>query len=199
VAFNKRALRREIERDRKRAVRARLAELRALIKAARERRKAQLVLIRDQCRAERKALSLTCSTRRAQARQEAREAVAARRTEIGGVLSEERVYQRVDALERKPGVRKASARERRQESDDEVRSNLPPELVPVFNAVRRFIKGSPRKSRTEDFLQWAEENAGEVYAIQGEQADREVRRLVAEYEALNKPRRGRRSLADVPF
>ena len=68
-------------------------------------------------------------------------------------------------------------RERTSESDDEVLGNIPRGLVKVFDKVRRHIKGSDRKSRTEAFLEWVEENPGEVYAIQERDAEREVRRL----------------------
>jgi hypothetical protein len=74
-------------------------------------------------------------------------------------------------------------RERLTESDDEVRANIPRGLVKVFDKVRRHIKGSDRKSRSEAFLQWAEENPGEVYAIQEREGEREVRRLLREGRA----------------
>jgi hypothetical protein len=48
--------------------------------------------------------------------------------------------------------------ERRAESDDEVRSNLPADLVALFERVKGGIKASPRMSRTEVFLQYAEEH-----------------------------------------
>jgi len=78
-------------------------------------------------------------------------------------------------------VRKA-ARERESESDDEVRRDIPPELVGVFNKVRHHIKGNDRKSRSEAFLEWAEENPGEIYAMQEQEAAREIKRLVKEYQ-----------------
>lgn len=198
AAFSKAQLRREIERDRKRAVKARLAELRTLIAQARQLRKEQLLLIRDQCRAERKALSISCANRRAQAQGDARANVEQRRRQIGVVDAEERIYRDVAALDRKggPTVRKARARARQAESDDEVRANLPPELVPVFDAVRKGIKGTARKSRTEAFLQMAEENPGEVYALQSAQAERDVERLIAEQQRLERLERRRSA---VPF
>jgi hypothetical protein len=199
VKFDKRKLRQEIERERKRAVRARLAELRQQIKAARAARKEALLVIRDQCKAERKALTISCETRRQQAREEARSAVEERRREIGGVHSEEKVYREADNRTRKASVR-STARERRAEDDDAVRSNLPIDLVPVFDRVRKAIKGGPRKSRTEQFLEWAQENPGEVIAMQSLAADRDVDRLVAEYEQLQREehKRSRRRSA-VPF
>jgi len=107
---------------------------------------------------------------------------------------------------------RSSSKERREESADEVAHNLPPELVPVFRRVERSIHGGPRKSRTEAFLEWAEENPDDVHGIMYEQADRDVARLVAEHEAcgarLAKAKHGRgyrdpadvaAALAGVPF
>ena len=194
MALDKRRLRREIERERKRVVKARLVELRGLIAEARAKRKAELVVIRDQCRAERKALALTCSVRRDEARQAARSRVAEQRAAIGDVQKEERVYRDVAALGRKPGVKRA---ERRAESDDAVRANLPPDLVPVFDTVKRHIKGTQRKSRTEAFLEWAEENPDAVWTLRASSADRDVERLIAEHERLERQQRTRRRA--VPF
>ncbi len=42
-----------------------------------------------------------------------------------------------------------SAAERLSESDDEVRQNISPALVELFNRVRGQIKGTKRKTRTE--------------------------------------------------
>ena len=63
-----------------------------------------------------------------------------------------------------------------------MRRDIPPELVGVFNKVRRNIKGSDRRSRSEAFLEWAEENPTEIYAMQEQEAAREIKRLVKEYE-----------------
>lgn len=200
MALDKRRLKREIERERKAKVKARIVAVRALIKEARERRSAELAVIRDQCKAERAALSITCANRRAEARELARADVAKQRGELGSIAGEERTYREVDAINAKRRPR-MKAGEKRAESDDEVRSNLPRDLVPVFDAVRRGIKGSPRKSRTESFLQWAEENAGEVWSLRSSKADREVEQLIREHESLMKertrPPRKRREA--VPF
>lgn len=92
---------------------------------------------------------------------------------------------------------RTTSRERRAESDDEVERNLPPELVAVFRRVRSSIKASPRKSRTEAFLQWAEENPDDVHAVLYEAAERDVARLVAEHERVAKRlRKGRRAYED---
>jgi hypothetical protein len=98
-----------------------------------------------------------CGARRDRARRKGTEVVDARKRE----LHEER---HLDKLQRTAGrppsakgqkpigrVRKAS-REREAESDDEVRRDIPSELVGVFNRVRRNIRGNDRKSRSEAFL-----------------------------------------------
>jgi hypothetical protein len=102
---------------------------------------------------------------------------------------------------RKPS--RSSSKEKRQESADEVAHNLPAELVAVWRSVERKIHGGPRKSRTEAFLEWAEENPDAVHAVMYEQADRDVARLVAEHQATGarlakaKSGRGYRDPADV--
>jgi len=60
--------------------------------------------------------------------------------------------------------RPSIAKVRASESDDEVRANLPPELVPLFNRVRRGIRATPRISRTEAFLQYVDEHPHEAFA-----------------------------------
>jgi hypothetical protein len=85
-----------------------------------------------------------------------------------------------------------TSKERSQESDDYVRGNLPPELQPVFDRVKKKIKGGPRTTRTEAFLEWAAENPGDVLQHQEHDADREVARLVAEHQAVaGRLRKGR--------
>ena len=76
-----------------------------------------------------------------------------------------------------------------------MRRDIPPELVGVFNKVRRNIKGTDRKSRSEAFLEWAEENPGEIYAMQEQEAAREIKRLVKEYQR----EAGGRAGEHVPF
>jgi hypothetical protein len=94
--------------------------------------------------------------------------------------------------------------ERRSESDDEVRSNLPPNFVPLFERVKRGIKATPRMSRTEAFLHYAEENPDEVFDVLEEGAAAMIRELEKkEREAARALRRGPRRpagpVADVPF
>ncbi len=47
------------------------------------------------------------------------------------------------------------------ESDDEVRQNIPSDLIPLFNRVRLGLKKCKGKSRTESFLEYVEEHPHE--------------------------------------
>jgi hypothetical protein len=82
--------------------------------------------------------------------------------------------------------------ERQAESDDEVRSNIPPELVALFERVKRGIKASPCMSRTEAFLHYAEENPDDVLVATEDKTDALIRELEAQYNEA------RRSLRRPP-
>lgn len=200
MALDKKRLRREIERERRARLKARLAELRELIKKARAERRQAIAFIRQDCREKRIAHRLACQARAAEARSRGATQIEARRGELAQELADEQVIR--DADRRHFKVR-STARERRQESDDEVRSNLPPELVPVFERFGRSLKGGPRRTRTEAFLEWVEENPDVIYEFQQQDADRWLGQLLAEQAQLQKAqRRGRGarvSLGGVPF
>jgi len=197
TALDKKRLMREIEHERRAKVVQRLTELGVLLKAAREARREAIDRIRFQCRKAREKLRNVCGARRERARREGTEVVNARARE----MHEERHF---DKLQRSAGKRSTTkpigrvrnaARERESESDDAVRRDIPPELVSVFNRVRRSIKGSDHRTRSEAFLEWAEENPGEIYAMQEQEAAREIKRLVKEYEREV----GERRDTHVPF
>lgn len=195
----------------KAADRAKLAELRAKLKDARARKRKAMRAAVQQCRRQR--VKVAAEVKAWKERERARinaEAKAARERarsrctrrkcvikKTGGsliaqerrMLAEERAYQaqlqRLAGAARKRKLRTAAtAKERRAESDDYVRGNLPAELIPVFNRVKGAIKGGPRTTRTEAFLQWAESHPDEILHFQAHDTDREVARLVAEHEAL---------------
>ncbi len=114
-------------------------------------------------RAERLAARQSCTVRLGEARGIKDEIQRAR-----AALLAERKYQadlrRIEAAHRQrrreaPGITRL---ERQGESDDEVRANVPPDLVALFERVKRSIKASPRMSRTEAFLKYAEEHPSEV-------------------------------------
>lgn len=208
-----------------------LEELRHQLKAARARRAAALRATVQSCKRGRQLAAVRVVELRAKAkaelaqevkrlRQEARNRCQARRHAIrsaGGraitvrrlLLAEERQLQKqlkrlADDARKKKLRTAASSRERRAESDDYVRGNLPAELLPVFERVKKQIKGSARRTRTEAFLEWASEHPEDVLLHQQHVTDREVAELVREHEAtagrLRKGRRHYNELAKaVPF
>ena len=194
VALNKKRLRREIDKARREQFKARLLELRELIKQARVARREAITGVKQDCAQKRLDLRQSCQTRAVVAKASGASEIARRRSKL---LEEKGFEQKMRDVER-PRALRSTRGERRQESDDEVRSNLEPDMVRVFDAVRGHIKGNLRKSRTEAFLQWAEENPGEVFDLMQHDADRYLAQLLAE-EARTTRELRKRSVAGVPF
>jgi len=173
----------------------------------RDRQKLERERLRDEQRAQRGVGKVACAV----GREEARELGRLEQAEAAKALRAERRLQReVRAADRRGSLLRSTKRERVQEDDDAVRRNLPADLVPVFDQVKKKIKGSARKSRTEAFLEWAEENAGEIVAIQQADADAYLAKLLQQekehHRAMRKTTRYRQSpealereLAAVPF
>lgn len=208
-------LQRELARHLKEQDRARLAELRARIATAKVSKRAALTAARQQCRSarldlrdrlklEREELRDQHRARRGAGRracetgkEEARELGRLEQSSAQARLREERRTQRDVATADARGRRvRSTGRERTQEDDDAVRRNLPAELVPVFELVKKKIKAGPRRSRTEAFLEWAEEHPGEIVAVQQQQAERDLAKLLAteaqHYKAMRKTGRYQR-------
>jgi hypothetical protein len=95
-------------------------------------------------------------------------------------MTSRETFQRQIRRAGKPPRERSTRRERSQEDDDAVRRNLPPVLVAVFDKHRKSFKGSARRSRTEQFLEWAEENPDELVAIQQAEADLALKELLKE-------------------
>lgn len=178
VALDKKKLKREIQKAQREKFRARLVELRELIK-------------RSDCARARVEARINCAMRAEQAKQAGAVVITERKNE----LEAERGFERKMQKHEKPSRLRSTAGERRAESDDEVRSNLHPTMVPVFDHVRRHIKGGPRMSRTEAFLHWAEENPDEVIGLMQHDADRYLNQLLAEQARVERQARG----GAVPF
>ncbi|HEX2869865.1 MAG TPA: hypothetical protein VHP33_01390 [Polyangiaceae bacterium] len=211
---------RQKDREALAALRAKIdaakAERRVMVRAARDTCRTALLSVRERQAAERRRLTLehqaerergrvACATGKTEAKQRGHGLESAAKSE----LRDERVFQRQIRRAGKKPPERSTARERAQEDDDAVRNNLPAELVPVFDKHRRSFKGSPRRSRTEQFLEWAEENPDEVLAVQQAEADEALKELLREERALGRTlassRKLRRSAlagrspADVPF
>lgn len=182
--------------------------LRAQINSARVARRNMLHLARLQCRDARVGLKhrqqddrLMLRAAHQSEREEAKTACeigkkhaktqgAALERTAKRTLKEEREFQRQIREAGRKGASKvrSSARERAAEDDDAVRSNLPAELVPVFNAVARKLKfrATPTRTRTrtEAFLDWAEENPDEILNVQQAQAEKDLKALLKQQRAL---------------
>jgi hypothetical protein len=106
-----------------------------------------------------------------------------------------------------------TAAERRAESDDEVRNNIDPELLPVWEKLKSKIKATERMTRTEAFAHWAHDHAQEVRNMVDAAAEASIAELLREEKRIarelrdSKPKRlarARRMLAaetyqDAPF
>lgn len=64
------------------------------------------------------------------------------------------------------------------ESDDQVRQNLAPDLIPLFNRVRKQIKASMHVSRTEAFQEYVEAHPKDKDEILCENADFKLNSLL---------------------
>lgn len=151
--------------------RAELRDKRETCKAKKAKAKAEAAELRER----RRALVEACRV----ATGEGREAVARAKAALAAFRAEQR--ERAESAKR-PKLRRTGA-ESRAESDDEVRRNIEPELRAVWRRVKKTIHGSARLSRTEAFREWCGRNPAEVERIQWEDAERDVDRLVAEYNA----------------
>jgi hypothetical protein len=189
-ALDKKWLMRDIERDHRKKARQKLVELRAQLRTARSERKAAMKSAAETCRINRLAARERARALRIRGLAELREAgrlereaardvcnvgkqeakskdgVERRRAEL---LAEKKYQAEMRRIDRGNNARRrehphSTYIERRSESDDEVRFNIAPELVSLFERVKRGIKATPRMSRTEAFLKYAEEHPDEVLA-----------------------------------
>lgn len=226
---NHRQLMKEIGNELRAKDRITLNQIRARIHEAQAKRRVDVANARHSCRAARTALRErqeaererlkydqaaariarrgACQQSQDQARSEGRAAVDQWKGNLHSTRKEQKVIERAGKA---PRLRSTS-RERSQESDDQVRSNIPHELVPVFNKVRAKMKASSRRSRTEAFLEWAHENPDEIVQVQQADADRDLKRLIAQEKEQNRVMRKAtrytklskeevtKRLADVPF
>jgi hypothetical protein len=211
------ALRKELRdarAQRKEAMKAASERCRSERLAARERARALrvrgLAELREAVRLERETAKKTCGVEKTAAR--SKEPIERRRAEIE---AERRYHRELRLIDRGHRQRRrehphATYIERRAESDDEVRANLSPELVPLFERIKRGINGSPRKTRTEQVMEYAEANPREVLEVLDEGSDRLVRELEARerdmHRSLSARRRAsrivspsERQLEEVPF
>jgi hypothetical protein len=220
-----RRVRRELERDYRRAQRKRVGELREHLRHAKRWRRGRLKKVRAICRharlmardaakvirarhraaarleveALRKADREACEARKRQAQQKAASGVE----RAGIALASELQREKLERIwEKKPKMSRAGAARRRvelqQESDSEVEHNIPHELVPVWREVKRNIKATPRRTRTESFVEWANEHQARVREILDRSVEASIDQLIAaELEQRRELQRGARALGKL--
>lgn len=204
---------RELDRDAKAKARAELRALRAELKRARVAKRGAMGLARARCVAERKALRGILKERRERLLAELRattlrEKLAAREAcelEISKArklkdvaeqkhaeVEAERAHRKhMRIIEHNARERLATAKRRRTpaeamaESNAEVEGNISADLVPLWRRVKGSIRGTDRKSRTEAFLHYAEENPGEILEALQDRSDVLVRELEARYAKMS--------------
>lgn len=196
------ASRKAAERER---YRKRQAERRAAEKRARSERKRKLELARQLCkenakhardvaeqnykrdreraierrRETKRSASVGCKGSKSQIRDQAKrsiEASARARAEEKRIRDELR---RTEAHARKLNRSRATPAQRRSEADDAVTVNIAPEDRALWNRVKGSIRATDRKSRTEAFQQYVEENPGEAIRARESAAERQWKREVA--------------------
>lgn len=198
-------------------------EVRAVIKAARAKLRAHYQLARKTALA---TLALEAASARRTLRMRYHSALteAARSSGLEAArlrrqAAEEAAHGQKEHLAwhaaQKRRLRGPSAKERRQESDDEVRINLEhtaPELVAYFERIKSKVRSRPGMSRTEAVLHAAHEDAAGVLAAREhaahvalERARREEEAGLRAYEEERKAdkararQRRRAQAAEVPF
>lgn len=234
---NRRTLAQAVKDEQRRIRTEALDKLRDQINLIRDRRKALTVKVRAQCHRARLRGRELRRRRREEARdalkrelQEMRQAErnrcqlrlervkaeseTARERAARELRERARAEQHASKLERHRDKhrREQQAREKRAESDDEVRANLEADLIPIFDKVRSRIRARPGMARTDAFLHWVEENPGEVWAMREDLAERKLAALIREEAAAAKalkkcggrcrhqPARERRAaLGEAPF
>jgi hypothetical protein len=163
---------REVKRRRalwRKAASRRYAKLRAIARAQHAAIRARVrERLRQKFERERLAIREAHVQRRARIAAEFSDLEERAQKMLAAERKEQRELARAErrGLERKKTRR--TAREALEESDDEVRKNLTPEEVVIFEKVKRQIKATPRKTRTEAFAEWLESNPDEARIIHAE-------------------------------
>jgi hypothetical protein len=210
-AFDRAALLRELRRDEKAKVRAKLHALRGRIRDARAARREALARARAFVRDNRVRLRDKARELRARLMQELRDRVAAERAEARRVLDAaydearllkdqivrdraelraeiafQRTMRRIEAghrARRAEVARKGQRHERLEQSDDAVLAEIPPELRALWKRVKHSIRGSRHMSRAEALMHYVHEHPDAyLHAIEDE-SEAKLAQLIAEREA----------------
>jgi hypothetical protein len=203
VEKQKKQTRAELEREQRKKAAGKLRTLRGQIKEAKTRRRVRLKEVTGTCRDARRVISArakrararlnasiartrdrartVCEVARGDARQETLAEIDRALQALEAERSEQRQLRAWSADPKKKGNRSTSARaakERAQESDDEVRNNIEdPGMLIVWKKMKHKIRPRGRTPRTEAFFEWAAEHPAQVYEIQEADAVRHLEEL----------------------
>ena len=211
MAKETRFLRKQTVELQKKMQRETLAKFRKRLRELAQRRRDALKRARELCRASRVRFRERRKEIRAGHREAAKRQIEHERADIRGTCearklavrsastsatqsvrrpqAEERRMQReLGELERRRRkATRTTARERAQETDQAVEQNLAPELAGVWRQVKARFRVAPgRKSRTEAFLEWAEENPEEVMMMQAASSEEMTARDIAELRKVER-------------
>ena len=192
VGFSRAELHRRIDEGNLAKVRARERAARAELADMRRQRDEALAASRASCRARRVVLRQGCREEQSNLRDQVRWASA---LAAGTFREQRRALADTRMVLPRPPRRRGAAAERRAESDDEVRANIPRDLHSYFERVKRSIKGSPRMSRTEAFLQLVHDEGNEGHDWQSleDASDRALREMLEKHGQVPVPRSRRRA------
>jgi hypothetical protein len=172
----------------KRRMRELTAFIRAERVALRERlratRKTRMTEIREWERTERATARADWQRRRAEARQETDGELTRARAELEAERAHAREVRRITTEARA----KVALHAKGIQTDDDVRSLVPAQLLPFFERVRASLRSTANASRAELFLKLAAERPDEVFAIvepQMEEALRKTAALIAYVKKLD--------------
>ena len=119
---------------------------------------------------------------RAACKQRIERARGTARSEIAQLKEEQRALRAFEQQVFRTAKKRKRERANTIETDADVRRNIAPELHAIWSTRAAKTKGSPRKSRTEEFLQWVEEHPDQVADTLTDQTERSVAREIAAHE-----------------
>jgi len=157
---------------------------------ARSERRDELSAARSACESERKRVAAACGSERERIRGDAHARIDQIEAELRRQREQLQTIYEMERLDR--GRVRSTPRERKQQSDDDVTRNLEPDLVPVWNAVKRTIKARPGMDRTEAFMQWVHDSPDAVAEIQARMYEPDEDELARQEEAYWHERVGQR-------
>jgi hypothetical protein len=137
------------------------AERVALRDRLREVRKTRMAELREWERSERSKARAEWKRRRDEAKGDGDGELARARAELAADRAHASEVRRIAREARQRAVSHAKG----AQNDEDVRALVPSELVPLFDRVKQSIRGTPKQSRAEAFLQLAAARPDDVFRI----------------------------------